>query len=154
VDIILKWIEANWFSLVQTIGIAASLCFTSRSLLVDTRIRKVSNLLHITEQHRSIWMEALGNPKLLRILDAGADIAHKPVSLQERIFVNFIILHLSALLVAIDSGVLLKPAGLDEDLRELFSLPIPNKVWHDTRRFRDPALIKYLESLLAAASPG
>ena len=144
----MSWLGSNWFNLLQTIGIVAGLCFTGRSLLFDARIRKISNLLSITEHHRSIWEQVLAHPKLSRVLEPHADLKSTPISLEERIFVNLIILHLTAVMAAIKGSVHSKPAGQDEDLREFFSLPIPNKVWKDSKRFREPEVTSYLDSLI------
>lgn len=148
VGIFVEWFGANWFNLLQTVAIVAGLFFTGRSFLVDTRIRRISNLLNITEHHRSIWQQVIDKPNLLRVLNAEAKLDIKPITLEERIFVNLIILHLTAVMAAIRGRVHEQPAGQDEDLREFFSLPIPNKVWKDSKRFREPDVIAYIESLL------
>ena len=90
----------------------------------------------------------IDKPNLLRVLSADAKLDIKPVTLEERIFVNLIILHLTAVMAAISGRVHEQPAGQDEDLREFFSLPIPNKVWNDSKRFREPEVVAYVESLL------
>lgn len=136
VGIFVEWFGANWFNLLQTVAIVSGLFFTGRSFLVDTRIRRISNLLNITEHHRSIWQQVIDKPNLLRVLSAEAKLDIKPITLEERIFVNLIILHLTAVMAAIKGRVHEQPAGQDEDLREFFSLPIPNKVWKDSKRFR------------------
>ena len=146
--IFVEWFGANWFNLLQTVAIVAGLFFTGRSFLVDTRIRRISNLLNITEHHRSIWQQVIDKPNLLRVLSAEAKLDIKPITLEERIFVNLIILHLTAVMAAIKGRVHEQPAGQDEDLREFFSLPIPNRVWKDSKRFREPDVIAYIESLL------
>jgi len=148
VGIFVEWFGANWFNLLQTVAIVAGLFFTGRSFLVDTRIRRISNLLNITEHHRSIWQQVIDKPNLLRVLSAEAKLDIKPITLEERIFVNLIILHLTAVMAAIKGRVHEQPAGQDEDLREFFSLPIPNRVWKDSKRFREPDVIAYIESLL------
>jgi hypothetical protein len=53
-------------------------------------------------------------------------------------------------LIAVSKGILPKPAGLDVDVGDLFSLPIPHAVWNRTRTFRDAERIQYVEGLLAA----
>lgn len=148
VGIFVEWFGSNWFNLLQTTGIVAGLFFTGRSFLLDTRIRRISNLLNITEHHRSIWQQVFEKPSLLRVLSEEPKLDAKPVTLEERVFVNLIILHLTAVLTAIRGKVHEQPAGQDEDLREFFSLPIPNKVWTDSKKFREPEVVAYLDSLL------
>ena len=110
--IFVEWFGANWFNLLQTVAIVAGLFFTGRSFLVDTRIRRISNLLNITEHHRSIWQQVIDKPNLLRVLNAEAKLDIKPITLEERIFVNLIILHLTAVMAAIRGRVHEQPAGL------------------------------------------
>ena len=45
-------------------------------------------------------------------------------------------------------SLLIDPAGQEADIREFFSLPIPHAVWSQTKKFRDPETIAYVESLL------
>lgn len=144
----MEWFGSNWFNLLQTTGIVAGLFFTGRSFLLDTKIRRISNLLNITEHHRSIWQQVFEKPRLLRVLSAEPKLDAKPITLEERVFVNLIILHLTAVLTAIKGKVHEKPSGQDEDLREFFSLPIPNRVWNDSRKFREPEVVAYLDLLL------
>ena len=150
----MSWMEGNWFSLLQTTGIVAGLFFNGRHLLIDSRLRRVQNLFTLTQHHRSIWLEAYDNPNLRRVLAPKADFKRKPVTLQERIFMNLVILHLSTVLAAMKNKVLPKPAGLDEDIQEFFSLPVPNAVWLATKKYRDQPTIDYVESLLEPRHAG
>ena len=148
----MSYLETHWFNLLQTIAIVAGLFFTGRNMLIDARSRRVQNLFAITQQHRSIWSEALSNPKLLRVLSLDANLRKKPVTLEERIFINLVILHVSALFDAVRQGLMKEVPGQDEDLKTFFSLPIPNTVWNDSKTLRHPGLAKYIDSLLAASS--
>ena len=142
------WIDANWFALLQTAGIVSGFVFTGISIRREGRTRRVQNLLTITEHHRSIWQQVFEDANLLRVLKRRANLRSRPVTLQERIFVNLIILHLTALLAAMRAKEIAKPAGLDTDLQEFFSLPIPASVWRDTLFLRDEPTRSYVEALL------
>ena len=41
-----------------------------------------------------------------------------------------------------------KPPGLDADVREFFSLPIPHEVWESTKHLRDCRVIEYVDGLI------
>lgn len=116
--------------------------------LLNSRIRKVDTLINITQQHRAIWLKFLEAPALKRINKSNLDLAKHPVTDEEMIFVNLIILHLATVLIAVRRGILPKPAGLDVDVADLFSLPIPRAVWGQTKAFRDPETIRYVDGLL------
>lgn len=102
----------------------------------------------MTQAHRTIWMKFFESPHLKRILDHKPELAKHPVTDEELMFVNLIILHLTTVLTAVAKGVFPKPAGLDVDIRDFFSLPIPKTAWNQTKTFRDPETIRYVESLL------
>jgi len=144
----LEWIDANWFALLQTAGIVSGFVFTGISIRREGRTRRVQNLLTITEHHRSIWQQVFEDANLLRVLKTRVNLRRRPVTLHERIFVNLIILHLTALLEAMRRKEIAKPAGLDYDLKDFFSKPIPWSVWQDTLHFRDEPTRTYVEALL------
>ena len=141
------WIEENWFDFLQSGGIVAGLFFTGFAALQGNRSRNIETLLSITESHRTLWLQIFSDPHLLRILKPKAALKSKPVTAEERIFVNLIILHLTGVLAAMRAGVMEKPAGLDADLAEFFSLPIPAEVWKATLHYRDAATRKYVEDI-------
>ena len=144
----LIWMSAHWFSLLQAIGIVGGLAFTGMSLRLNARNQKTSALITITQKHQSLWLELFDSPELKRILEARPGLRKIPVTDDERLFVNLVFLHLTATLYAVRKRVMEKPAGFDVDIRSFVSLPIPKRVWNDTKKFRDPATIIYVEKLL------
>ncbi len=149
-ELVFWWIEANWLQVLQGMGITGGLIFTGCSLRLNLRIQRAQTLINITQQHRTLWLKALDVPSLQRILDP-TPLKRRKVTFEERLFVNLLILHIMSIRVAVKQGVFDLPAGTDADLQELFSLPVPRKVWDDTRRFRDPETIRYIESLIGTS---
>ena len=147
VGIFVSWLDENWFNLLQTAGIVGGLAFTGWSARRENRSRKIENLLSIHDNHRSIWLQIFDDPHLLRVLKPKGRLKDKAVTMQERIFVNLIILHVTSVLTAMRAGVMEKPAGFDVDLKDFFSLPIPKQVWRDTLKFRDDETRRYVESM-------
>jgi hypothetical protein len=144
----LSWHSIDWFSLLQTIGIVGGLLLTAYSMLDSSRVRKVDTLINLTEQHRSIWLKLFDTPALKRVLEEKPDLTKHPITDDEMLFVNLVILHLTTVLTAIRKGIFPKPAGQDADLKYFFSLPIPNAAWTQTKAFRDPETVRYVEKLL------
>ncbi len=142
------WLSANWFSLLQTAGIVGGLAFTSYSLTLNSRLRKFDTLIAITNQHRSLWLKMIESPHLKRIVEAQPDLTKHPITEAESTFVNLLILHMTTVLTADQQGICPKPAGLDTDAKDFFALPIPRAVWNQTKAFRDPEIIRYVESLM------
>jgi hypothetical protein len=136
----------NWFTLLQSAGIIASLLFTAVSLRMETKSRQVSNLFTITENHREIWKRVSERPELARVLKPDIDLSRLPVGEEEEIFLREIILHLNASYVAIKDKVFVKPEGLEREVQWFFSLPVPNAVWQKMKPFQDANFIGFVES--------
>jgi hypothetical protein len=147
----LRWIEDHWLDALQTLGIVAGLWFTSLSAFRDHRSRKLQNLLSINSNHRQIWLQAFSHPHLFRILKPKVNLRRNPVSEEEALFVNLVILHLTTVLEAMNDGLMRKPQGHDADLKEFFSLPIPRHVWRKTAKFRSEATLRHVEHLTASS---
>src|SRR4051812_4184055 len=90
------WLNQNWFVLLQSAGIIGGLLFTAFAIRSDEKTRRIGNDLLVTQNHRDIWKEVFQRPDLLRVLDAGADLKETPISREEHIFVNLVILHLNS----------------------------------------------------------
>lgn len=145
---ILHWLLAHGRDALEAVGIIAGLCFTAVSYRDDTKARQVTNLLTLTEQHREIWSRLTERRDLVRVLDASVDVKHAPPTLAEEIFVNHLILHLSASFRAIRTGLLLRPEKLQRDIHRFFTLPIPKAVWQQQRLLLDEDFARFVEDCL------
>lgn len=90
------WLSQNWFDFFSVVGIVAGLWFTAFTLREQTKTQQVANLLTITANHREIWKEFFHNPELARILDPAADVAKRPVTHSEEMFINLVLLQVSS----------------------------------------------------------
>lgn len=133
----MSWLAEHGFTLLQSVGIIGSLLFIGLQLSRDARARRVENRITITRNHREIWRGFLADPALGRVLDNEVDLVARPVTEKERIFVTSIILHLNAAYTAYREGMAPVPERLSNDVRELFSKPIPHAVWLVSEHLRD-----------------
>lgn len=140
-----SFVRDNWFSLLQSLGIIASLLFTAVSMRKETASTKVANLMAITQGHREIWGQLYDKPELSRVLNPNADLRHSPVQECEEVFVRSIILHLNSSYQAIRSELISEPQGLVKDVQWFFSLPIPANVWRKIRPFQNTAFVDFVE---------
>ena len=62
------WFSENWFNLFSAVGIIGGLLFTAVSLRSETKTRRISNLLTLTQNHRELWAEMFRRPGLERVL--------------------------------------------------------------------------------------
>ena len=88
------------------------------------------------------------------MLDRSADLTQQPASVEEDLFVNFLILHVNSTHRAMREGMYVKPEGLQKDLRFFFSLPIPQAVWRTVRPFHDKDFVRFVEENLHEDQPG
>jgi len=143
-----NWITGHWLDLLQSIGIVGGLLFSAYTTRKDERARRISNSIAINEQYRQIWNEMYNHPELSRVLTKDANVKQMPVSRQEELFVTTLILHLSTVYRAMKDGEFVKLEGLQRDVKEFFSLPIPRAVWNKIKEFQDKTFVIFIETSL------
>ena len=140
------WILQNWFNLLSAVGIIGGLWFTAYSLHSDIKTKRVANLLTITANHREVWKAFLNDKQLARVRDALADTAKQPVTEAERVFVTFVILHMSSVYYAMSDQLVVKLEGLRRDIAQFFALPIPSEVWEKLNVLQNDDFVAFVES--------
>jgi hypothetical protein len=141
----LQWIGEHWFDLLQTVGIIGGLLFTAYTTRKDDRSRKIANLIAIKQQYREIWKELYDRPQLARVLEKWVDLEAQPTSLQEWLFVKLLILHLDAVHHAMKADMFVSLEGLQKDVKEFFSAPIPRAIWEKLKPFQDKDFVEFVE---------
>jgi len=145
----LNSLGGQWFQLIETASIVATVLATAFTIRADIRVRKIQNLFAITQAHRELWMEFYRNPRLHRILDPKADLQHGAVSLPEERFVHEIILHLRASFKARQAGMEFDDDAVATDVREFFSLPVPRQVWSRSKVFQDRDFVAFVDACVS-----
>ncbi len=143
-----QWIAEHWFDLLQSVGIVGGFLFTAHALRKDEQARTVSNTIAINEQYSRIWHEFYERPALARILKKDADLKRQPVSNEEALFVKTLILHLDTVRRTMTAGIFADIQGLQKDIRDFFTLPIPKSVWEKLKPFQDGDFVKFVETAL------
>lgn len=144
-----EWVGYNWLALVQTGVVAGGMLLMGIAVLLDARARRVGNLIQLTQQHRDLWERLYTQPELARILDPAADPARTPVTVEEELFVIFLILHLSSTYYAMRAGFFQKLRKLRKDIERLFSLPIPRAVWGKVKDLQEEPFVRFVERSFA-----
>lgn len=139
------WLKENWFSLAQCVGIVGGLLFTGLSLRRDTKARRASDMLALSEHHRDLWGEAHRRPELRRIMEAEVDFVAAPITFFEEQFLFVVITHFQTGWHLARSGSLLSLEVLSEDAGWFFNLPIPRTVWSATKGGRDSKFVRFIE---------
>ncbi|HTI69879.1 MAG TPA: hypothetical protein VMF06_07930 [Candidatus Limnocylindria bacterium] len=138
--------------LLGAIAIIASLLFAGVELKHSAKAHRVANLLSITQQHREIWSELYEQPELARVIDPKADLSDKPLTPQERLFVTFLVHHLSACFEATQAGMFQSTGALEQDIAQFFCLPIPATVWKELRSLQQDDFVGFVETSLGRSA--
>lgn len=140
------WVAEHWLDLLQTVGIIGGLLFTARTTLKDERARRISNLIAVTAQYGQIWGEFYERPGLSRVLKKDVDLSKEPISEEEALFVNLLVVHLGTVYRAMKGGMFVRLEGLQRDIQEFFSLPIPKAVWEKAKPLQDNDFVAFVET--------
>jgi len=136
----------HWFDLLQTVVIVGGLLFTAYATLRDERAHKVGNLIAVTGQHREIWSVLYEDPRLSRVLKKDVDLEKEAITEQEALFVKLLILHLGTVYRAMKERMFVQLEGLQNDIREFFSLPIPKEIWRRYQQFQDKDFAEFVSN--------
>jgi hypothetical protein len=141
-----SWLSEHWYNLAQTVGIIGGLIFTALSIRKDQKARAITNAIAINEQYSQIWHEFYERPELGRIMKTDVDLNQQPVSNDEALFVKTLLLHLDVVRRTMKAGIFIKIQGLQKDIRDFITLPIPNAVWEKIKPFQDEDFVAFVES--------
>jgi hypothetical protein len=142
------WLSEHWFDLAQTAGIIGGLLFTAIEIRRDEKARTITNLIAIHEQYSRIWHEFYEHPELERILKTEVDLNQQPVSNKEALFVKTLLLHLDVVHRTMKAGIFVEIQGLQKDIRDFLSLPIPKAVWLKIKPYQVGDFVDFVESAL------
>jgi hypothetical protein len=139
------WMVSYGLQAVESVAVAAGLCFAAIGFLADARSRKAENLIRVTESHRTLWLYFSDHPELARILQREANLVSTPMTVSEERFVILLIAHVFTAFKTTQSHLKVRLEGQDDDIGELFSLPIPMAVWCRVRHLQDHDFVTYIE---------
>jgi hypothetical protein len=142
------WLAANWFTLIQTVGVVGGLFYSATVWRLDAKVRRTEVILALTEAHRKIWEKMIEQPELARILDADIDLRTVPPSAAERRFVLLVILHLDTVRLAVKEGAYDASTGMRDDMRAFLALPVPREVANSVLPYQAPQFQEYLHEFM------
>lgn len=145
---VIAFITRNWLEILQSAGIIAGLLASAYTIHKDAQVQRVQNLFTVTKNHREIWSNIVEKPELARVLDPSPDLDRHPITDAERLFVLFLILHLASSFEATKYGMYFAEKGLQADVREFFSLPVPRVIWTQVGKYQRQDFINFVETAL------
>lgn len=138
---------------IQSAGIILSFSVAAFALWRSMRANRVSTYIDLVKSHRDIWSMPYKQDGLENVMSCNADDWTRPISDAELMFICYVINHISCSYELMKIDNLVNPEGLDVDIRTLFSLPIPRRVWDQTRHFRNKDFCKFVEKSLVGSIP-
>lgn len=148
---VVAWLNGSWFSLVQSLGIIASILLTATAMRRDRRSRRIGDYLALTSEHRQLWGDLNHRPELARVVSPDVDLVAEPLSFAEEEFLLLVIVHVHTGWLLAGQGSLVDIRVLARDAGAFFRLPLPRLVWRRTQTLRDPAFVAFIDA--ACASP-
>ena len=139
------WLSDNWVSLFQTLGICGSLLFTAESLRRDVEAKRVSEYLTLNTQHRRLWGQLHQRPQLAHLLDVDRRLDTRPVTTEERLFLELAFVHFHTGWLVARKGSLIPLSVLSTDAGYFFLLPVPRAVWAQIRTTHQPEFVAFVE---------
>ena len=133
--------NANIFNWIQSLGIIFSFIVTIASFKITQKQLKASNSLLITQHHRELWTTIYETDELKRVFNKNIDIVTNPVTEREFRFANMIFLHMSGCLKLSKTNSCFHIDGMENDIKDILSYPIPNYVWINAYRFHDKIFV-------------
>ena len=157
-----SWVEGNWFNLIQTAGIMASLCLTAAAANREAKARneeavarhreakakEIDNLLTNADHQRELWTDAYKRPELERVFRSNVDLAKEPVTVAEKEFLNLVLVQYQTTWCIAEAGGIVTVDELASDVRDFFSLPLPHAVWENVKGVRNPRFAEFVERAL------
>ena len=139
------WLKENWFSLFQSAGIGASLLFTAVTLRKDLQAKRVREYLTLASQHRRLWGQLHRRRGLAGLLDPHRDIAARPVTNEERLFLELACSHFHTGWLLAREGSLTPLPVLAVDAGHFFRLPVPAQVWDQIKSVLEPEFVTFVD---------
>ncbi len=142
---VLQWLGMHGREIFETLALVISLYFTAASFRANTKERRISNLMTLAGNHRELWLHASEKSGLDRIQKPNVNLKRRAVTAVEKRFVHLLITNLAVSYAAMQDGVLPGLPGLQKDVRNFFSLPIPKEVWKWSRQFQEENFIAFVD---------
>jgi len=137
----------NWLDIIQTLAIVMTLILSIVTNKYNIKQTKLNNRLTINSSHREIWTFYIDHfDELKRIFEKQPDINTKPITDNERFFVNMVLLHANVSLKANNAKTIYQIDGLKRDIQNFLSFAIPREVWKANFSVLDKDFIAFCHS--------
>ena len=144
------WLDENWFSLLESLGIVGSLLFTAITLRKDLQAKRVTEYLTLAGQHRRLWGQLYRRPRLAHLLKPDRNLDALPVTSEERLFLELAFVHFHTGWLLAREGSLTPMSVLAADAGHFFGLPVPAYVWERTKSVLEREFVAFVDDAVEA----
>ena len=146
--------DPSVLDLVQTAAIVFALIVSALALRAIVRTNRAAAALDIANSHRQLFLEALKDPELARVLEDDAEAASVAITPKERLFTTLLFIHIYTVFRLHKEKLLSMPREWYTDIAEFALLPVPRAVWEDVRRVQDKEFVRFVEDAVRRAKAG
>jgi len=143
---VIEWFKSDWFNVVQAFCLIGGFNFAAKAW-------RIQFLTALAEKHRSVWEKIMGNPALNRIFAKEADLSKCPLTPDEEIALNIIIIHYETgweVAKFLDRERLLPLAN---DISSFFRLPLVNAAWEKNKQTHKKRFVQFVSHALESTTP-
>lgn len=102
----------------------------------------------VDKSYDRIWSKYEENPKLSRITADSVDLKKQPVTLSEERFVLAMLTHITSTMKAIELGTYAEPEGMELDIVDFFTKPVPRAIAKKTLKFQSKEVQRLLNKAI------
>ena len=102
--------------------------------------------MDLNKNQRAIFEHMIDDPDLSRVIKKDVDLDTQPITEKEKLFVMMTIHHLHSGFEAQRLKQLSPLMGLEKDVRDYFSFPIPGEVWREVKKYQNKEFVGFVES--------
>ena len=136
------------FILIEGALLIGSFMFTIYQFTKDRKERKFAAIDVILKSRREVWSHDLREENLQRFKEKNIDLQKSPITMNERNLVENALNHFNLVFVASKAGLYKMDAGDRQDIAGFLSLPIPNKIWKDIKKYHKNDFVNFIDKLL------
>lgn len=146
------FMEIDWIEVAQTIGIITAIMISVWQIRVMIKHNKLQIQQQMILSHRDYWKLMYQYPELARITEKNINLDEKPLTIFEERYVHMLINHLTFVISASKEKSYEILEGDKLDIKTFFELPIPKKVWNESKKYHSKDFVKKFEDIINSKS--
>lgn len=144
----MHWLAGNWFNIVQSVALVATLTIAISALRSSGQATRGSNILAIMSSHREIWSQLTTNPELQDVMRSTMS-GNEEISNNEYNFFIQVINHVATAFELAQMGGINPVEGMRRDAHEYMNWPVFRAAWGRNKAYQEPNFVEFIDSCIA-----